>query len=213
MNKKITAWILLFCFTLAHAYAEGTPKELEEVLTGLQEKMSKVDSISTAFIQEKNLAMFKQKVILKGNIYIQKPAMLAWKVSSPLRYALVISGTDISQWDQDSGRVQSLSLNRNPSFQVAVQQMQNWFSGSYKSMEADYDIKLISQQPIELEFIPKEKAVSANFIQQVNVLFSPDEHYIKQINILEKTGDSTLLEFINPELNREIPTSAWEVKA
>ncbi len=213
MNKRIIAGILFFCLALTNAYAEEAPKELEEVLTGLQDKMSKVDSISTAFIQEKNLAMFKQKVILKGNIYIQKPEMLAWKVSSPLRYALVINGTSINQWDQDSGRVQSLSLNRNPSFQVAIQQMQNWFSGSYKSMEADYDIKLISQQPIELEFIPKSKAVSANFIQQVNVLFSPDEHYIKHIYILEKTGDSTLLEFINPELNREIPTSAWEVKA
>jgi outer membrane lipoprotein-sorting protein len=213
MKKKLVTLLLFVCMAIANLYAQATDNELEAVLTGLQEKMSSVNSIQTDFVQEKNLAMFKQKVILKGSIFIQKPGMLAWKVSTPMRYGLVISGTSISQWDQDSDQVQSVSLNRNPSFQVAIQQMQNWFSGSYKSMEGDYQITLISQQPIELEFVPKEKAVSANFIQKVNVLFAADAQYIKQINILEKTGDSTLLEFIDPKLNQEIPARAWEVKS
>lgn len=212
MKIKLTALIVFFCFAGFYPGAQAQDKELEDVLTGIQDKMSKVGSISTGFVQEKNLAMFKQKVTLKGNIYIQKPGRLAWKVSSPIRYALVINDTDITQWDQDSNRVQSVSLNKNPSFQVAIQQMQNWFAGSYKSMEKDYHIKLIGQQPIELEFTPRENAVAANFIQKVTVLFQADGQYIKLITILEKTGDNTVLEFINAKLDQKIPAAAWDVK-
>lgn len=213
MKIKSVFFILFICLGVTGVYAQNLDQELDAVLTALQEKMSAVDSIQTDFVQEKILALFKQKVILKGKIFIQKPGMLAWKVSSPMRYALVINGSNISQWDQDSNQLQSVSLNKTPSFQVAIQQMQNWFSGSYKSMQGDYQIKLIGQQPLELEFIPKEKSIPGNFIQKVIVLFAADQQYIKQINILEKTGDSTLLEFINPRLNQEISPKAWEVKS
>ncbi|PIQ88045.1 MAG: hypothetical protein COV73_00910, partial [Candidatus Omnitrophica bacterium CG11_big_fil_rev_8_21_14_0_20_43_6] len=140
MKIKSVFFILFICLGVTGVYAQNLDQELDAVLTALQEKMSAVDSIQTDFVQEKILALFKQKVILKGKIFIQKPGMLAWKVSSPMRYALVINGSNISQWDQDSNQLQSVSLNKTPSFQVAIQQMQNWFSGSYKSMQGDYQI-------------------------------------------------------------------------
>ena len=212
--KKLIAILLLFiCLSVYNLYANDATKEIDDVLGTLQEKMSKISTIQTDFIQEKNLALFKQKLTLKGKIFIQKPGMLSWRVFTPLRYSLVINGSQISQWDQDSNQVQTVSLAKNPSFQVAIQQMQNWFSGSYKSMQGDYQISLISKQPLKLEFIPKDKSISANFIQRVTVLFQDNQQYIQEINILEKNADSTLLVFINARLNQEIPLKAWEVKA
>ena len=196
-----------------YLYAADTAKDLDTILGALQEKMAKVITIQTDFIQEKNLALFKQRLTLKGKIFIQKPGMLSWRVFTPMRYSLVISGSSISQWDQDTNQVQTVSLAKNPSFQVAIQQMQSWFSGSYKSMQGDYRISLISQQPLKLEFIPKEKSMAANFIQQVTVLFQDEQQYIKEIDIREKSGDSTLLTFIDAQLNQEISPGAWEVRS
>ncbi len=207
-------FLLIFILGTQPLCAETNPQaELDLILTGLQERMSLVKTIQTDFVQEKTLSLFNQKVHLKGKIFIQKPGMLAWKVSSPMRYALVINGTDISQWDQDTDQIQSVALARNPSFQVAIQQMQNWFSGSYKSMQGEYYINLISQQPLTLEFIPQEKSAARNFIHKVTVIFQADQEYINEISILEKNGDSTLLKFIDAKLNQEIPAKAWEVKS
>ena len=212
--KRLIAIILLFNWlTISGLYANDTEQGLNTILETLQDKMSEVSTIQTDFIQEKNLELFKQKLILKGKIFIQKPGMLSWRVFTPIRYSLVINGSQISQWDQDSDQVQSVSLAKNPSFQVAIQQMQNWFSGTYKSMQGDYQISLISLQPLKLEFIPKEKSVARNFIQRVTVLFQNDRQYIKEIDILEKSGDSTLLTFLTAKLNSSIPLTAWEVKA
>jgi outer membrane lipoprotein-sorting protein len=212
--KRLIAFFLLFiCLSITGLYADDTAKEMDTILGALQDKMSTVKTIQTDFIQEKNLALFKQKLILKGKIFIQKPGMLSWRVFTPMRYSLLINGSQISQWDQDTNQIQSVSLAKNPSFQVAIQQMQNWFSGTYKSMQGDYQISLISQQPLKLEFIPKEKSMARNFIQRVTVLFQDDQQYIKEINILEKSNDSTLLTFIDARLNQEISPKAWEVKA
>lgn len=212
MKKIIAVFLLFTCLGNSTLYADNTAKDLNTILETLQEKMSKVSSIQTDFIQEKNLALFKQKLILKGKIFIQKPGMLSWRVFTPMLYSLVIRGSQISQWDQDTNQVQSISLAKNPSFQVAIQQMQNWFSGTYETMQGDYQIRLISQQPLKLEFVPKESSVARNFIQRVTVLFQDNQEYIKEIDILEKSQDSTLLTFINARLNQKIPTNIWEVK-
>jgi outer membrane lipoprotein-sorting protein len=205
-------FIFFIWVNTVYLYADNAPAGLDTILEALQVKMSTIKTIQTDFIQEKNLALFKQKITLTGKIFIQKPGMLSWRVFTPLRYSLVINGSNISQWDQDTNQVQSVSLGKNPSFQVAIQQMQNWFSGTYKSMQGDYQISLISQQPLKLEFIPKEKSMARNFIQRVTVLFQDDQQYIKEINILEKSGDNTLLTFIDTQLNPKIPPKAWEVK-
>ena len=106
-----------------------------------------------------------------------------------------------------------MSLAKNPSFQVAIEQMQNWFSGAYKSMQDNYEISLLSEHPVSLEFIPRNNSMTRNFIKRVVVTFQEDQHYIKEIDIQEKNGDSTLLAFINAKLNQEIAAKAWEVKA
>lgn len=211
MRKAIVIFLLFFCANIAAFCAEDA-QEVDKVLNTLQAKMSTVKSMQTDFTQEKNLALFKQKLTLKGKIFIQKPGMLSWQVFTPMRYSLVISPTNISQWDQDSNQVQSIPLTKNPSFQVAIQQMQNWFSGAYKSMEGDYHIRLLNKNPLKLEFTPKDTSMAHNFIQVVTVSFQEDQHYIDEIDIREKSGDSTLLKFINPVLNQKIPPQAWEVK-
>ena len=129
-----------------------------------------------------------------------------------MRYSMVIKGSTISQWDEDTNQVQQVSLAKNPSFQVAIEQMQNWFCGTFKSMLDDYNITLTTEHPITLEFVPLENSVSRIFIKSVTVLFQDDERYIKEVHIEEKNGDSTSLAFINTQLNQSVLSSAWEVR-
>lgn len=214
MRKTAAILLLFIALSITGLYAQDNPgNNLDVVLDDLQEKMSKVLTLQTDFTQEKNLALFKQKLVLKGKIFIQKPGMLSWRVFSPMLYSLVINSSTISQWDEDTKQVQQVSLAKNPSFQVGIEQMQNWFSGAYKKMQGNYDISLLGVHPLSLEFIPKDASVTRNFIKRVVVTFRDDQQYIKNIDIQERNGDSTLLEFINAKVNQEIPVKAWEVKA
>lgn len=213
MRRIIALFLFFVCLQGVNTYADNSSRDIKAVLGDLEKTMSGTTTIQTDFIQEKNLALFNQKIVLNGKVFIQKPGLLSWRVISPMRYSMVLKGSTIIQWDEDTNQVQQVSLAKNPSFQVAIEQMQNWFCGTYKSMLDDYEITLTTAHPITLEFVPLDNSVSRNFIKCATVIFQNDERYIQEVRIEEKSGDSTSLVFVNAQLNKPISPSVWEVKA
>jgi len=207
---------MLLFFTATYGYpqdsqvTEKTRTDLSAVLSRLEKKMSEIKTIKTDFIQEKELAVFKQKVVLKGSVYIEKPSRLAWHVDNPVKYVMIMSEDTISQWDEDTGRVQKISLSKNPAFEAAIGQMRIWFSGSYSPLLKDYEILLLREKPVSLKFIPKPATLAGNVIKSVTVDFRKDEQYINRIFIEEKGGDTTSLLFVDTRLNIPVEASAWK---
>jgi len=213
--KFISIFLLLF-FAATYGYSqdsqipEKTRADLNTVLSRLEKNMSGIKTIKTDFIQEKELAVFKQKVILKGTVYIEKPARLAWRVYNPVKYVMIMSEDTISQWDEDTGKVQKISLSKNPAFEAAIGQMSIWFSGSYAPLLKDYEISLLREKPVSLKFTPKPATLAGNVIKSVTVDFRKDEQYINRIFIEEKGGDTTSLLFVNTRLNIPVNASVWK---
>ena len=190
--------------------ADGSP-HVEEVLARLEERMSAVQSLKANFVQEKHLAILDQPLVLRGSIFMQKPDLFAWHVKEPLRYSMVIEGETISQWDEDTGQVQKISLSRNPPFKVAIRQMRGWFSGAYRSMRGEYEVTVLDEDPISITFVPRISTFAQELIERVTIIFESDERYIRQIRIVERRGDSTLLSLGDTALNTAIDPSAWKV--
>lgn len=186
--------------------------EADEVLSQLEENMSDIRTLKADFIQEKELAVFKDKIILKGAIFLEHPALFAWRVQEPVRYSLIINGDTLHQWDEDTGEVQRLSLANNPNFQIAIAQMKNWFSGRYASLRGEYQIKILQQNPISLKFIPNKTAITSSVISSITITFREDKKYIHKIQIEEKEGDSTLLTFLNTEINCRFDDATWKAE-
>lgn len=188
----------------------GNQSALNAVLSRLENRMAEIKTIKTGFIQEKELAVFKQKVVLKGSVYIEKPSRLAWRVDNPVKYVMIMSEDAISQWDEDTGRVQKISLSKNPAFEAAIGQMRIWFSGNYAPLMKDYEISLLSEKPVALKFTPKPASFAGSVIKSVTVDFRKDEQYINRIFIEEKGGDTTNLLFVDIRLNIPVEASVWK---
>ncbi len=217
MIIRIFAIFLFIFLNLTFGYSqdsqapEKTRTDLNAVLSRLEKKMSGIRTLKTGFVQEKELAVFKQKVILKGTIYIEKPARLAWHVNEPMKYIMVISQNMISQWDEDTNKVQKISLSKNPAFEAAIGQMREWFSGAYTPLLKEYEIMLLKENPASLKFTPRAATFAGNVIKSVTVDFRKDEQYINRIFIEEKSGDTTNLSFIDTHLNIPLENSIWKV--
>jgi outer membrane lipoprotein-sorting protein len=192
--------------------AEDGRRAVEEVLARVEGKVSAMRTLRGNFIQEKHLAVLDQPLVLKGTIFMQKPDLFAWHVEEPLRYSMVIQGEVVRQWDEDTERVQEMSLSKNPMFRVAIQQMRDWFSGAYRSMLGEYSVRIVEEDPVSLRFIPLETAFASQVVESVTVVFESDERYVRQIHIVEKGGDSTLLTFVDTLLNTSIAPSAWKLR-
>jgi outer membrane lipoprotein-sorting protein len=219
--QKTALLLILFLFMPAiNCYAETSgikthknlAPDLYEVIHRLEEKTSGIITIQTEFIQEKELSVFNDKITLKGMLFLQKPELFAWHIRKPLYYSMVINGDILSQWDENTKKTQKISLSKNPAFQVAISQMKDWFSGKYTSMTENYNIIIIKKKPASLKFIPHKNTVAGDVINSVTVIFRKDERYIHQIHIDEKSGNSSLLTFINTQLNTPLGAAVWEVK-
>jgi outer membrane lipoprotein-sorting protein len=129
MKRSLMVLLALTMCFVAHAgvvFADDkstTPapqqNDLSALLNNIGKKVSDFTTLKTDFTQEKEMAMFKEKLVLTGRIYLQKPSKIAWHVDSPVRYSVLITDTLIRQWDEDTNKVQEISLAKNPIFQIA----------------------------------------------------------------------------------------------
>jgi len=149
---------------------------------------------------------------LSGHLAIEKPERLAWRVEKPLACTLIIAGGKVQQWDEDSQKVQRFSSRRNPVFSMVLEQMQNWFSGNFLSLQADYNVTVEQNRPLVLTFTPRTDSPNAKVIRQVKVTIRDDLRYVQAIYIEDCSGDSTVLTFIDTVLNEPVPPETWRVK-
>lgn len=185
---------------------------LADLLRSIGGKVSGFGTLKTGFVQEKDLAMFKNRITIKGRIYLQKkPDKVAWHVDSPMKYSVLMTDTAIRQWDEESRKVQEISLAKNPVFQNVLNQLNVWFSGNFVSLLEDNEVRLVSRQPLVIEFEPTEKNVARKIIKRITVTFRDDEKYLKSIRIEETGKDVTTINFINTDINPQLAPGDFEV--
>ncbi|HXC92389.1 MAG TPA: outer membrane lipoprotein carrier protein LolA [Geobacteraceae bacterium] len=200
---------------VAIAAAEKNPQQPADMaafMSELGKRASDFKTLKTDFTQEKKMAMFKEKMVMKGRIYLQKPSKIAWHVDSPIRYSVLITDKLIRQWDSDTDKVQEISLAKNPIFQNVLNQMNVWFSGSYGSMLDTNTVTVLKTDPLVIEFLPKEGNIAKKVIKNITITFRSDQKYLQQIRILENSGDITTIRFSNTQMNPPLNSTNFEVK-
>ncbi|MEW6599916.1 MAG: outer membrane lipoprotein carrier protein LolA [Nitrospirota bacterium] len=228
-NRKtlfVSVFILLSVFISQSSYVSGegpmkgaalSAEEkqdagVRDLLLKLQNEVSDFDSLKTDFRQEKNLAVFSNKIVIKGRIYLRKPGTVAWHVDEPLKYSVLITDKLIRQWDEDTDRVQEIPLSTNPMFRVVIDQLTAWFSGQYVQLLDEYSVSVRSEHPLQLEFRPRESGNIKKIIKTITVTFREDRKYLQRVQFDEISGDSTIIIFSNTEFNAPMKSSDFEVK-
>lgn len=207
------AVILVFLITTSYSAEQPTADgDLAAFLRDLGGEVSNFRTLSTEFAQEKTMALFRDKLVLKGRIFLEKPNKVAWHVDSPIRSSILITDKIIRQWDEDTNRVQEISLAKNPVFQNALNQLTVWFSGDYSSLIGVNRITIRKQEPLVIEFLPTEKNIAHRVIKKITITFRDDRTYLQQIRIEERSGDVTTIHFRNTQLNVPLDAGSFEVK-
>jgi outer membrane lipoprotein carrier protein len=206
-----SALIPLLCAAGKAQTTQPTTRASIETIEHVQRQLKDVVSVETDFVEKKNLAMLNHTLTIRGHLALQKPDKLIWIVNEPVRYAVRIIGDEVRQWDEDTNHVEVIHLGGDPTFKAISQQMQAWFLGDYKQLGDNYDVLLLSSDPLGLSFVPKSSQMVAKIITSVDLKFDKDVTYINTMVIRESGGDTTEIHFVSPKVNQPIDQSLWEM--
>ena len=207
MRRIISILFIAGLSSACCSFAETT----DELMQRLSREFSTIQTVQTRFVEKKQIRILQQEMELVGTLAIEKPGRLAWRIEKPLACTLIISNGNVRQWDEDSQDVQRFSSKKNPIFAMVLDQMQNWFSGNFISLQSDYDVSVTQELPLILEFRPKADSPNARVIQRVWVTIREDLRYVQAISIEDVSGDLTAITFMDTVLNEAVPSEVWKV--
>ncbi len=189
------------------AETKGSPVS-SALLSRLEQSAGGVKSLSSDFIQEKHLSMFKTVLTSKGRFYYSRPDLLRWELTSPVASGFVLKGDKGRRWNERSGRSDSFVISQEPVMKLVSEQLFAWAKADFVWLRKEYRINVLEESPVVLRLEPLSSA-TAGFLSHLLISFSPDGRYVRAVEIREKDGDFTRIRFVNTAVNKTLPTDLF----
>jgi outer membrane lipoprotein-sorting protein len=163
-------------------------------------------SIRSDFSQEKTMTMLSEKIVSQGKFYFKKESKVRMEYLSPFKYLMIINGTKV--YIRDGEKVTTVSTGSNKIFRQVSQIMLDCVSGNML-MNPDFDTRVFENKSNYLiEMKPVSKGIM-EFFNTILVYVDKTDHSVSKIQMTEGSGDFTIMNFTNKELNRELSDSLF----
>ncbi len=215
--RTIIAILMLCCMLTATSLngAEGEPAD-QPVGTGkagafqrISKAVGGVRTISGKFRQERRLAMLARPVDSTGRFYCEKPDRLRWEMVHPEPSGFLVNGNLAKQWKGKEGPSDAFETKQNPLIKLIVDQIFAWTTADLKKLEQRYDIKVVQDEPIVLKLVPRSSK-EKKYVDHIRISFEAGTNYVHVVDILEKGGDSTRIEFFDLVINSQLQQGLFD---
>lgn len=166
-------------------------------------------TIKSDFVQEKNLSMLSEKVVSKGKFWFKKENKVRMEYASPTYYLMVINGKNFRIKDTRTDK--NISTAGNKLFEQISKITADCVQG--KVMEnRDFSAKVLeSPQFYLLQMTPVTKGMKDIFAS-IDLLVDKKDLSVVKITMHERSGDDTMISFLQKEVNIAIPDEIFALK-
>jgi outer membrane lipoprotein-sorting protein len=187
----------------ASAATETAGAASTALFSSLERTAGGVKTLSSDFVQEKHLSMFKTVLSSKGRFYFSKPDSLRWELTAPVASGFVLKGSKGRRWHERTGRTESFQISQEPVMKLVSDQLFAWARADFGWLKREYRISVLSESPAALRLEPIS-AATAGFLHHLLINFSADGRYVKSVEVHEKDGDFTRIKFVNTAVNKPL---------
>ncbi len=206
-NLTIKYLFLLFLLLAPSAYAV---EKLTPLLAELKLAAAETKTLSSDFTQEKYLEIFSEKLLSEGRFVYQKPDQLRWELLTPVASGFVLRGDQGERWNSLSQEQESFSIKTDPIMGMIVQQLLAWARVDLDWLQSRYRMELQAAEPVVIHLYPLDPG-EVTFIEYLQIQFAADRRHVAEVLMVEQEGDSTLIRFVNVEINADLPADAFRV--
>ena len=201
--------ILLFVFVSVHLSLTAQQSEAQ-IRQAITQAASAMKTMQCDFTQTKHLRMLNDKMTSKGRMYYQQTNRLRWEYTTPYSYTFILNDDKVLLKNKQRNDV--IDVNKNKLFREIARIMMNSVVGtsltddkSFKSTIATNGNEWIAS------LLPQRKDLKQLF-QKIILHFSKKNAMVKQVELIEKNGDRTVIELNNIRTNEKISADMFTIR-
>ncbi|MCD6010488.1 MAG: outer rane lipoprotein carrier protein LolA [Flavipsychrobacter sp.] len=166
-------------------------------------------SIQCDFTQDKNLSMMDDKIVSTGKFWFKRENKVRMEYQKPTYYLLVINGNDVKT--KDGQKENKVSAKSNKVFEQVNKMMIDCVQGTALDNKSFTTRIYEGNQSYLIEMTPVVKNLQGIF-KNINLTVDKKDHSVVKIDMIEQSGDNTVISFQHKQVNVNIPDALFSVK-
>lgn len=209
MDKRLFA-MLLFVFSVFNVMSQ--PKgyvavtNIAEFRMKMSEAAAKTNSLKSDFTQEKNLNVLDEKIVSKGIFRFKKQKKVRMEYTTPFKYLFIINGEKITI--RDSQKSSSFSARSNKLFTVINNIIIDCIQGTALDNK-DFTSTVFENDKNYLIVLKPVKKELREYFNDISVSLDKKDLSVSKLDMMEPSGDNTVILFQNKEINATIPDAEF----
>ncbi len=166
-------------------------------------------STKSDFVQEKHLSFMEGNIVSKGVFRYKKDNKVRLEYTTPYPYLMVLS--EGKMYIKDGNKVNKFDARSNKLFRQINDMLINTLNGNVLQSK-DYAVSYFENEALyRLELKPTDKTIQ-DLMQKIDIYIDKKKLYVSKVEITEKSGDYTLMSFVNVQQNTPIKDEEFVVK-
>ncbi len=208
------SWIVIMCilgFAPAMAQHPGyKPFANTDVFRQQFAKSAQAtQSIQCDFVQDKNLSMLSDKIVSKGKFWYKQENKVRMEYEKPSYYLVVINGNMIRT--KDGQKENKVSSKSNKMFEQVTKMMVDCMQGTMMDNKSFTSRLFEGPKNYLLELTPVVKSLQGIF-KTISLVVDKKDYSVDKLEMLEQSGDNTVINFLHKQTNVNIPDELFSVK-
>ena len=201
--------ILLFVFVSVHLslMAQQSEAQIRQAIT---QAASGMKTMQCDFTQTKHLRMLNDKMTSKGRMYYQQTNRLRWEYTSPYSYTFILNDDKVLL--KNAQRNDVIDVNKNKLFREIARIMMNSVVGASLTDDKSFKSTIATNgSEWTATLLPQRKDLRQLF-QKIILHFNRTNAMVKQVELIEKNGDKTVIELNNIKTNEKISADMFTIR-
>ena len=205
----LVATLMVLC-AQAQELGSVSAAQSREMIAQINAKTSKCKSIVCDFKQTKKIKMLNDRMISHGRMHYTNTGQLRWEYTSPYSYIFIINGNQVTM---KSGRQKSeMNIASSRLFQSIARIMMSSVTGQSLTNSKEFKVSMYTYGAHEwVAYLEPRNGDIKKIFKSILVYFDKAKQTVNQVAMIEKNGDTTVIQLNNIKTNSAINASIFSV--
>lgn len=204
--KRIFFTLLLSLLSLA-SFAQSS--DGERIAAKVAESGAGIVSISCDFVQTKRSAMLENELVSRGKMWFTKPDKLRWEYTSPYSNLFIMNGEKALLKNEKGSSLTDVKKNRM--VKGISSMVMGCISGEWLRDSRAFGVEAVERDGEWVAVLTPRRGELKQMWTSLELRFDPSSGTAKGIRMNGASGDCTVIEFRNVEMNRPVPSDVFSL--